>query len=62
MSSLAHEYGKMHWEDLNFAKSYNSNSAYCQSKLANVLHAKELARRLEGKGVSVYVLHPGTDF
>jgi len=32
---------------------------YCVSKLANVLHAKELARRLEGTGVTTYSLHPG---
>jgi retinol dehydrogenase-12 len=33
---------------------------YCVSKLANVLHAQELARRLEGSGVTTYSLHPGT--
>jgi dehydrogenase/reductase SDR family protein 13 len=32
---------------------------YCVSKLANVLHAQELARRLEGSGVTTYSLHPG---
>jgi retinol dehydrogenase 12 len=30
------------------------------SKLANVLHSQELARRLEGSGVTTYSLHPGT--
>ncbi len=33
---------------------------YCVSKLANVLHAQELGRRLEGSGVTTYALHPGT--
>lgn len=33
---------------------------YCVSKLANVLHAAELARRLQGTGVTTYSLHPGT--
>jgi len=33
---------------------------YCVSKLANVLHSRELARRLEGSGVTTYSLHPGT--
>jgi retinol dehydrogenase 12 len=33
---------------------------YCVSKLANVLHAAELGRRLEGSGVTTYSLHPGT--
>ena len=32
---------------------------YCVSKLANVLHAQELARRLNGAGVTTYSLHPG---
>jgi NAD(P)-dependent dehydrogenase (short-subunit alcohol dehydrogenase family) len=32
---------------------------YAVSKLANVLHAQELARRLEGSGVTTYALHPG---
>jgi dehydrogenase/reductase SDR family protein 13 len=32
---------------------------YCVSKLANVLHAEELARRLDGVGVTTYSLHPG---
>jgi len=34
-------------------------SEYCVSKLANVLHAAELGRRLEGSGVTTYSLHPG---
>ena len=33
--------------------------AYAVSKLCNVLHAAELARRLEGTGVTAYSLHPG---
>jgi NAD(P)-dependent dehydrogenase (short-subunit alcohol dehydrogenase family) len=33
---------------------------YCVSKLANVVHSQELARRLEGSGVTTYSLHPGT--
>lgn len=32
---------------------------YCVSKLANVLHARELGRRLAGTGVTTYSLHPG---
>lgn len=32
---------------------------YCVSKLGNVLHAQELARRLDGEGVTTYSLHPG---
>jgi len=35
------------------------NQAYSDSKLANILHAKVLAKKLEGTGVSVFSLHPG---
>lgn len=59
VSSMAHINGRMNWDDLNWEKSYNSLTAYAQSKLANILHAKELATRLEGTGITVYVLHPG---
>lgn len=40
-------------------KSITGMSEYSVSKLANVLHAQELARRLEGSGVTTYALHPG---
>jgi len=40
-------------------KSVTGFAEYCVSKLGNVLHAQELARRLEGSGVTTYSLHPG---
>jgi dehydrogenase/reductase SDR family protein 13 len=40
-------------------KSRTGFSEYGVSKLANVLHAQELARRLDGSGVTTYALHPG---
>lgn len=40
-------------------KSIGGMSEYAVSKLANVLHAQELARRLDGTGVTTYSLHPG---
>lgn len=40
-------------------KSLTGMREYSVSKLANVLHAQELARRLEGSGVTTYALHPG---
>ena len=47
-------------EDPNFERRpYDREAAYAQSKLANVLHAAELARRLEGTGVSAFSVHPG---
>jgi NAD(P)-dependent dehydrogenase (short-subunit alcohol dehydrogenase family) len=40
-------------------KTFTALSEYAVSKLANVLHAQELARRLDGSGVTTYSLHPG---
>jgi NAD(P)-dependent dehydrogenase (short-subunit alcohol dehydrogenase family) len=40
-------------------KSFTTMREYSVSKLANVLHAQELARRLDGSGVTTYALHPG---
>jgi len=39
----------MNFDDLNLEKSYSPASAYSQSKLANVLFTRELAKRLKGK-------------
>jgi NAD(P)-dependent dehydrogenase (short-subunit alcohol dehydrogenase family) len=50
-------------DDLDFEKrSYSRTQAYQQSKLANILFSRELARRLEGSGVATYSLHPGLVF
>lgn len=38
---------------------YNGWAVYAESKLANILHARELARRLRGSGTVVHSLHPG---
>ena len=59
VSSIVHEYGSMNWEDINWTKNYNGNSAYGQSKFANVLHAKALARKHKDDGIAVFSLHPG---
>ncbi|XP_028581466.2 retinol dehydrogenase 12-like isoform X3 [Podarcis muralis] len=60
VSSLAHHGGRIRFHDLQGEKSYNRSLAYCHSKLANILFTRELARRLQGTGVTVNVLHPGT--
>ncbi|XP_062847339.1 retinol dehydrogenase 13 [Trichomycterus rosablanca] len=60
VSSIAHIGGKIHFDDLFFEKRpYNSLVSYGQSKLANVLFSRELARRMKGTGVTSYSLHPG---
>ena len=59
IASDAHRIGKMHWRDLHFHSGYFVMRAYAQSKLANILFTRELARREEAKGVAVNCLHPG---
>lgn len=54
VSSLAHNFGWIRFHDLHSQGSYNSGLAYCQSKLANVLFARELARRLQGMFENTY--------
>ncbi len=63
LSSGLHYRGKMVWDDLMFERrAYGGTTAYNQSKLANVLFTKALARRLAGKGVTVNAVHPGVVF
>jgi NAD(P)-dependent dehydrogenase (short-subunit alcohol dehydrogenase family) len=50
---------KIVFADLQSEKKYSGLQAYNQSKLANILFTYELARRLEGRGVTVNVLWPG---
>jgi NAD(P)-dependent dehydrogenase (short-subunit alcohol dehydrogenase family) len=58
-SSDAHYSGTMNLDDLGFAHGYSILRAYSRSKLANVLTARLLSRRLAGTGVTVTSLHPG---
>jgi NAD(P)-dependent dehydrogenase (short-subunit alcohol dehydrogenase family) len=65
VSSVAHvglrkEVGEIRLDDLHFEKrAYDALRAYTQSKLAIVVYARHLAKRLEGTGVSVFSVHPG---
>ncbi|MDF1724197.1 MAG: oxidoreductase [Alcanivorax sp.] len=61
ISSLAHRGGKLMWGNLNAEKSYSRWAFYCQSKLANLIFARDLNRRLEkaGSKVHAYAAHPG---
>ena len=59
VSSNAHSGGKIDFDNLEGERSYSSFGPYGNSKLANILFTTELARRLEGTGVTVNALHPG---
>ncbi|NTV36216.1 MAG: SDR family oxidoreductase [Anaerolineaceae bacterium] len=59
VSSMAHLGARLNFDDLQNEKKYSGWAAYSQSKLANVYFTYELARRLDGTGVTVNVLHPG---
>src|SRR6185503_17132136 len=61
VSSGAHRMGSLHRDDLMLADGYGSWSAYGQSKLANLLFAYELQRRVDAAGLSLLSVaaHPG---
>ena len=59
VSSGAQSMGRIDFDDLMGERKYSGQGAYNQSKLANVMFTYELARRLEGSGVTATVLHPG---
>ncbi|XP_077409869.1 retinol dehydrogenase 12, like isoform X1 [Vanacampus margaritifer] len=59
VASMAHSWGAINLDDINSERAYDKNKAYAQSKLANVLFTRSLAKRLQGTGVTAYSLHPG---
>ena len=59
VASGGHKHGKLDFDDLQSERRYSWMRVYGTSKLANVLFTYELARRLEGTGVTANCLHPG---
>ncbi|CAD7697790.1 unnamed protein product [Ostreobium quekettii] len=60
VSSEAHKFGTINFDDLQFEKRYQRWAAYGQSKLANILFTYELSRRLNAKDkIATNCLHPG---
>jgi len=61
VASIAHKFGRIQLDDLMLEKSYTPSRAYAQSKLANLMFALELDRRLKSakSDVTSYACHPG---
>lgn len=60
VSSGGHRFSPVVFEDIHYEKRpYDKWEAYGQAKTANVLHAVELDRRLRGRGVRSFAIHPG---
>ncbi|MEM6413327.1 MAG: oxidoreductase [Pseudomonadota bacterium] len=61
ISSIAHHYGRIQFDDLMLTRNYSPTRAYCQSKLANLIFAIELQRRLDACNSRVISVacHPG---
>ena len=59
VASEAHRFSSMDFDNLGHESDFRWMKVYGQSKLANILFTRELARRLEGTGVTVNSLHPG---
>lgn len=61
VSSLVHRLGTFDWDDLQMAQNYFAQRPYNQTKLANLLFARELQRRAQAAGLNLLSLavHPG---
>jgi NAD(P)-dependent dehydrogenase (short-subunit alcohol dehydrogenase family) len=59
VTSAAHQYDSMNFDDLGFKRGYVGIRAYARSKLANLLFTYELPLRLAGSQVTVNAVHPG---
>ncbi|KPP56388.1 Dehydrogenase/reductase SDR family member 13 precursor-like, partial [Scleropages formosus] len=66
VSSMAYRWGHIDFDNVKTHKALRTSSsfmqtvkAYCDSKLCNILFTRELAKGLQGTGVTCYSLHPG---
>lgn len=61
LSSIAHTWTDIHFEDINLTRDYNRMTGYGQSKLCSLLFCRYLAKQCEAKGlcVSINAAHPG---
>ena len=58
-ASDAHKGAKLNFDDLQSERGYSGFGVYGRSKLCNILFTRELARRLQGTGITANCLHPG---
>lgn len=59
VASQAHRSGRFRKDNLELERNYNSIRSYGNSKMYNIMFARELARRTEGSGITSYSLLPG---
>jgi NAD(P)-dependent dehydrogenase (short-subunit alcohol dehydrogenase family) len=59
VSSMGHKMARLDLDDLHSKQSFGAMRAYCNSKLANILHVKALCAQLQADGVTANCLHPG---
>jgi NAD(P)-dependent dehydrogenase (short-subunit alcohol dehydrogenase family) len=59
VASELHARGRLDWDDLQAERRYAGGAAYANSKLANVLFARALARRVDARVLVSHALHPG---
>ncbi|KAL3441961.1 hypothetical protein BJX65DRAFT_287709 [Aspergillus insuetus] len=63
VTSRGYQLGNIQWDDISFKSTlYNKWHAYAQSKAANILFSSTLARRLAGRNITSFSVHPGTIF
>jgi NAD(P)-dependent dehydrogenase (short-subunit alcohol dehydrogenase family) len=59
VSSLAHRFASLDWDNLNAEKGFRSFPTYGLSKLCNILFTKKLANYVQQDGITSNALHPG---
>lgn len=59
LSSVAHRWASVNFDDINFDGNYDPNAAYGQSKTANLWTANAFERRFSSEGVHAWSVHPG---
>lgn len=59
VSSEIYRRGIINFQDINSENAYDHKKSYMQSKLANILFSRELAKRVQGTGITTYSLNPG---